>query len=93
MHRLSCPIFLCISLFFVVFLLPSFFSLLFPVALGTGGAYLLVRYASVGEWIYALFILIGFFAGLISMIRFIMIASHAVARLEQEEKERRKQKK
>ena len=71
----------------------ALFSLLFPVALGTGGAYLLVRYASVGEWIYALFILIGFFTGLISMIRFIMIASHAVARLEQEEKERRKQKK
>lgn len=71
----------------------ALFSLLFPVALGTGGAYLLVRYAAVGEWIYALLILVGFFAGLISMIRFIMIASHAVARLEQEEKERRKQKK
>ena len=38
----------------------ALFSLLFPVALGTGGAYLLVRYAAVGEWIYALLILVGF---------------------------------
>lgn len=70
----------------------SLFSLLFPVALGTGGAYLLVNYANVGEWIYAVLILVGFLMGMISMIRFILIASHAVTRLEEEENARKKRK-
>ena len=71
----------------------SLFSLLFPVALGVGGAYLLVRYLSVGEWIYAVLILLGFFSGLVSMVRFILIASRAVTNLEAEEKARKKLKK
>ena len=71
----------------------AIFSLLFPVALGTGGAYLLVTYTAIGEWIYAVLILIGFFVGMISMIRFILIASHAVVRLEEEEKARKKTRK
>ncbi len=71
----------------------ALFSLLFPVALGIGGAYLLVRYASVGEWIYALLILLGFFSGMVSMVRFILIASRAVTHLEAEEKARQKLKK
>lgn len=71
----------------------SLFSLLFPVGLGIGGAYLLVRYASVGEWIYAVLILVGFFTGMVSMVRFILIASRAITNLEQEEKARKKLKK
>ena len=71
----------------------SLFSLLFPVALGIGGAYLLVRYAAVGEWIYAVLILVGFFTGMVSMVRFILMASRAVTNLEQEEKARKKLKK
>ena len=70
----------------------ALFSLLFPVALGTGGAYLLVSYANVGEWIYAVLILVGFLMGMISMIRFILIASRAVTRLEEEENARKKRK-
>ena len=70
----------------------AIFSLLFPVALGTGGAYLLVTYTSVGEWIYVVLILVGFLVGMISMIRFILIASRAVVRLEEEEKARKKRK-
>lgn len=71
----------------------SLFSLLFPVALGIGGSYLLVRYTDVGEWIYAVLILVGFFTGMVSMVRFILMASRAVTNLEEEEKARRKLKK
>ena len=69
-------------------LMQAIFSLLFPVALGLGGAYLLVKYASVGSWIYAVLILLGVFSGLVSMVRFILIASRSVVALEEAEKQK-----
>ena len=75
----------------IVFL--AIFSLLFPVALCIGGAYLLVQYTPIGEWIYAVLILLGFFTGMISMIRFVLIASRTVKHLEEEENTRKKRKK
>ena len=69
-------------------LMQAIFSLLFPVALGLGGAHLLVKYASVGSWIYAVLILLGVFSGLVSMVRFILIASRSVVALEEAEKQK-----
>ena len=71
----------------------AIFSLLFPVALATIGSYLLVTYASVGTWIYAVLILLGFGSGLVSMVRFILIASRSVEALEKAEKQKQKNKK
>lgn len=73
--------------------LQAIFSLLFPVALAVGGAYLLVSYANVGTWIYAVLILLGFGSGLVSMVRFVLIASRSVAALEEAEKQKQKNQK
>lgn len=68
----------------------SFFSLITPAAVGFGIAYLLVRYLSVGVWIYAPLIAAGFIAGLVSMIKFIVEAMAGIERLEREQSERDK---
>lgn len=74
-------------------LMQAIFSLLFPVALGLGGSYLLVKYANVGTWIYAVLILLGVFSGLVSMVRFILIASRSVVALEEAEMQKQKNRK
>ena len=67
----------------------SFFSLITPAAVGFGISYLLVRFLSVGEWVYVPLILIGFLSGLISMIRFITSAMAGIERLEREQSEKK----
>lgn len=74
-------------------LMQALFSLLFPVALAVAGAYLLVTYADVGTWIYAVLILVGFASGVVSMVRFILIASRSVEALEKAEKQKQKNRK
>ncbi len=68
----------------------SVFSLLCPVGLLTLLAWFLTSRGYVGEWIYAVLILIGIAIGLISMFRFITAASTQVRALEKaaEEKQR-----
>ncbi|MBO7304909.1 MAG: AtpZ/AtpI family protein [Clostridia bacterium] len=63
-------------------------SLLTPAALGFGIAWLLVRYVGVAEWIYAVLIPIGVVCGFISMIKFVVSASHALERLEKQNEDR-----
>lgn len=64
------------------------FSLVVPVALLVVGAWLLVSRIGAPRWIYIIAIVLGFFSGLCSMIRFIMSATANLERLEkQNEKE------
>ena len=60
----------------------ALFSLITPIGLFFLVGWLLVRYASVGEWIYAPLIILGVLAGLVSMVRFVISAMSAYERLE-----------
>ena len=71
-------------------IIQSFFSLAAPAAVGFGVSYLLVHYLSVGGWVYALLIALGFLSGLISMVKFIMEAMAGIERLEKEQSEKDK---
>ena len=67
----------------------SLFSLLCPVGLLTLLAWFLSSKGYVGEWIYAVLILLGIGVGLFSMFRFITDATVQVRALEKAEEERR----
>jgi len=71
----------------------AIFTLLMPIGLGLLGSWLLTRYAGVGGWIYAVLVVIGAIMGLISMIRFVLIASAGYERLEKEQSLKKKAKK
>ncbi len=66
------------------------FCLLLPPAMGVGGAWLLVHYAQLGEWIYALLITLGALCGLWSMIRYILKVSVQVQAMDRADEERRR---
>ena len=69
----------------------SFFTLLTPIGIGWGIAWLLTRRELVGDWIYALLIVIGVLCGLVSMIRFVLSAMAGYERLEKQGQEDRKE--
>lgn len=71
-------------------LFQAFFTLLFPIALGLGASWLLVRFASIPTWIYAPLVTLGALAGIYSMIRFILSAMSSLERLEKEHKVKNK---
>ena len=81
-------------LYGVQVLMQAIACLLTPIALGTLGAWLLVRYALVDTWIYAVLILVGTLIGLWSMIRFVLKVSAQLSAIdrasEQKERERRR---
>ena len=66
----------------------AIFNLAFPIGLGVLGSYLLVRFASVGAWIYALLVTLGALIGFYSMIKFVLSAMAALERLEREQREK-----
>ena len=68
----------------------SFFDLVTPAALFFGIAWLLVKYLSLPEWIYAPAIILGILLGFVSMIKFIITAMAGLERLECEQKEKKK---
>lgn len=70
-------------------------SLVTPIALGIGAAWLLDEKANAGSWVYVVFIILGVGAGLVGMVRFVLSSMAGVERLEKEqadaERERKKQ--
>ena len=66
----------------------AFFNLAFPIGVGVLGSFLLVKYASVGSWIYALLVVLGAVIGFYSMIKFVLSAMAALERLEKEQNEK-----
>ena len=76
-----------VSSFYVVnIVLQSIITLVAPAALMFFVAWLLVEKCSLPTFIYVPFIVIGFLAGLISMVRFAISASEGLSRLEGEHK-------
>ena len=65
----------------------SLISLVSPIALMLLFAYLLTEYASAGSWVYVVFIMIGVFSGLYSMVVFILRAGRALEAIEKQHKE------
>ena len=62
----------------------SFISLISPIAVMFFAAWLLVKYASLGPWIYAVLILIGTLSGFYSMISFILRSTRALEMLDKQ---------
>ncbi len=63
----------------------AIFTLVTPIGLCLLVGWLLVEYASVGQWIYALLITVGALAGLVGMVRFVLSAMSAYERLEKQQ--------
>lgn len=63
----------------------AIFTLATPIGLCLLASWLLVEYASVGKWIYALLITVGALVGLVSMVRFVTSAMSAYERLERQD--------
>ena len=68
-------------------LLQSIYSLGFPIGVGALASFLLVKYAHAPQWIWAILLVIGTFAGLFSMIKYILSATKNIERIEKERKE------
>jgi F0F1-type ATP synthase assembly protein I len=66
-------------------ILQSFWSLLFPIGAGVLVGWLLTEKCGMGNYVFVILILLGVFAGLISMIRFLLSALAGLERLEKEQ--------
>lgn len=73
-------------LYLINIIFQAFITLISPIAIMLGIAYLLSTYLSVGSWIYVVLILLGVFSGLYSMVVFILNASRALEALEKQNK-------
>ena len=74
-------------LYLINIIFQAFITLISPIAIMLGIAYLLSTYLSVGSWIYVVLILLGVFVGIISMIRFLISALAGLERLEKEQQD------
>ena len=74
------------ALYIINILAQALFTLVFPVAIFAGGAWLAVKYISAPGWIYAPVIVVGFLLGFCSMIKFILTAMAGLERLEAEQR-------
>lgn len=68
-------------------------TLLSPIAILFLFAWLLVTKLAVGTWIYVVFIMIGVFSGLYSMVVFIISASRALEAIEKQNSDTKEDKK
>jgi F0F1-type ATP synthase assembly protein I len=66
-------------------ILQAFWSLLFPIGAGVLVGWLLTEKCGMGNYVFVILILLGVFAGLISMIRFLLSALAGLERLEKEQ--------
>ncbi|MBQ2737674.1 MAG: AtpZ/AtpI family protein [Clostridia bacterium] len=74
--------------YIVNMVLQGFISLAAPIGLLFGAAYLLVTYLSWPEWIYVVFIMLGVFSGLYSMVSFIITASRSLEAIERQHRQK-----
>lgn len=69
----------------------SIFTILIHIGLSLLFSWLLVEKCGAPTWIYVFVVLVGVLTGLISMIKFILSAMHALNNLEQSNKNLRRQ--
>lgn len=80
-------------LYIINIVLQGFWCLVFPVGIGFGIAWLLVEYAHLPRWIFAVGMTFGVFVGLVSMCRFLISATEAMERLERSRRAEKEAKK
>lgn len=68
-------------------LFQALYSLVLPIGIGALVSFLLTRYASAPKWIWVVLLVIGTFAGLYSMIKFILTATAGLERMEKQRNE------
>lgn len=62
-------------------------SLVSPILLMLLFAYLITKYTAAGGWVYVVFIMLGVFSGLYSMVVFVIRAGRALEAIEKQHKE------
>lgn len=65
-------------------LFQGFYTLALPIGAGAVASFLLTKYASAPSFIWAIFLTLGVFIGLYSMIRFILSSIDSMNRLEKQ---------
>lgn len=75
-------------LYVINIIFQAIISLLSPVAVMLLFAYLISKFTSAGNWIYVVFIMLGVFSGLYSMVIFILRSSKALEAIERQHKEK-----
>ena len=70
----------------------ALFNLAFPAALFFGISWLLIKNVGAPEWIYAIAIPLGVLIGFYSMIKFVLSATAALSRLEEQNEKSKKNK-
>lgn len=65
-------------------LFQGFYTLALPIGAGAVASFLLTKYASAPSFIWAIFLTLGVFIGLYSMIRFILSSIDSMDRLEKQ---------
>lgn len=78
------------ALYLINIISQAIFTLVTPPALAAFLSFLLVKFASVPPFIYAILIPIAFIAGFFGMIRFIIKVGDGFERLQKERNEKRK---
>ena len=73
--------------YIITILFQSLLSLVFPILIALVSSYMLVKYAGVGGWIYAVLIPLFAIGGIVSMCRFILTSMRALDALEKKKKE------
>ena len=71
--------------------LQGIFTLLTPIALAVFVSWLLTARSDAPSWVFVPFILVGVFAGLISMVKFILGAMRQLERLEKQHEQSERQ--
>ena len=68
-------------------LFQALYTLVLPVGIGALASFLLTKYTSAPKWIWAVLITLGVLIGLYSMVKFIILASESMDRVEKQKAE------
>ena len=69
-------------------LFQSLYCLVLPMGIGALVAFLLTRFLGAPKWVWAIFITLGVFSGLYSMVKYVLIATKALENLDKGRNER-----
>ena len=73
------------ALYSLNILIQAIYSLAVPIGVGALASFLLTKYASFPDWIWAVLLILGVFVGLYSMVKFVLTASENLERLEKQQ--------
>ena len=74
-------------LYVINIIVQALVSLVSPILLMLLLAYLITKYTAAGGWVYVVFIMLGVFSGLYSIVVFVIRAGRALEAIEKQHKE------